>query len=66
MEAFHITIRNVQTVGLSFGRGCFLGNGVTTSDGMRTFDSTFTQDPIVRELDNRPKLGSSHDSVRSR
>jgi len=43
MAAFEIAIQNVQTVGLSFGGGCFFENGVTTSDGMGTFMSTFTE-----------------------
>jgi hypothetical protein len=43
MEAFEIAIRNVQTVGLSFGGGCFFENGVTTSDGGGTFVSMFTE-----------------------
>jgi len=43
MEAFSVAIHNVQTVGLSFGGGCFFENGVTTSDGMGTFNSTFTE-----------------------
>jgi hypothetical protein len=42
-EAFEIGIQNVQTVGLSFGGGCFFENGVTTSDGGGTFVSTFTE-----------------------
>ena len=44
-EAFQVAIHNVQTVGLSFGGGCFFENGVTTSDGMGTFNSTFTETP---------------------
>jgi len=44
-EAFEVAIHNVQTVGLSFGGGCFFENGVTTSDGMGTFNSTFTETP---------------------
>jgi len=43
MEAFLVAIQNVQTVGLSFGGGCFFENGVTTSDGSGTFNSTFTE-----------------------
>jgi hypothetical protein len=43
MEAFEVAIKNVQTVGLSFGGGCFFENGVTTSDGGGTFESTFTE-----------------------
>jgi hypothetical protein len=45
MEAFLIAIQNVKTVGLSFGGGCFFENGVTTSDGSGTFNSTFTETP---------------------
>jgi hypothetical protein len=45
MEAFQVAIHNVQSVGLSFGGGCFFENGVTTSDGMGTFNSTFTETP---------------------
>ena len=45
MEAFQVAIHNVQTVGLSFGGGCFFENGVTTSDGSGTFNSTFTETP---------------------
>ena len=45
MEAFQVAIHNVQTVGLSFGGGCFFENGVTTSDGGGTFNSTFTETP---------------------
>jgi hypothetical protein len=40
-----VAIHNVQTVGLSFGGGCFFENGVTTSDGSGTFTSTFTETP---------------------
>lgn len=43
--AFQVAIQNVQTVGLSFGGGCFFENGVTTSDGSGTFNSTFTETP---------------------
>jgi len=39
MEAFLVAIQNVQTVGLSFGGGCFFENGVTTSDGSGTFNA---------------------------
>jgi len=42
-EAFMVAIHNVQSVGLSFGGGCFFENGVTTSDGMGTFNSKFTE-----------------------
>jgi hypothetical protein len=45
MEAFEVAIQNVQTVGLSFGGGCFFENGVTTSDGGGIFNSTFTETP---------------------
>jgi hypothetical protein len=45
MEAFLTAIQNVKTVGLSFGGGCFFENGVTTSDGSGTFNSTFTETP---------------------
>jgi hypothetical protein len=34
---------NVQSVGLSFGGGCFFENGVTTSDGSGTFTSDFSE-----------------------
>ena len=44
-EKFVIAIHNVQAVGLSFGGGCFFENGVTTSDGSGTFNSTFTETP---------------------
>ena len=44
-EAFEVAIHNVQTVGLSFGGGCFFENGVTTSDGMGTFQSAFSESP---------------------
>jgi len=43
--AFMVAIQNVQTVGLSFGGGCGFENGVTTSDGMGTFQSMFTEAP---------------------
>jgi hypothetical protein len=42
-EAFTTAIHNVQSVGLSFGGGCFFENGVKTSDGNGTFSSTFTE-----------------------
>jgi hypothetical protein len=45
MDAFQIAIQNVKTVGLSFGGGCFFENGVTTSDGSGTSNSTFTETP---------------------
>jgi len=44
-EAFLVAIHNVQTIGLSFGGGCFFENGVTTSDGMGTFQSAFSESP---------------------
>jgi hypothetical protein len=44
MEAFLVAIQNVQTVGLSFGGGCFFENGVTTSD-LGTFNMMFTETP---------------------
>jgi len=43
MEKFMIAIHNVQTVGFSFGGGCFFENGVTTSDGQGIFHTTFTE-----------------------
>lgn len=45
MAAFQVAIQNVQTVGLSFRGGRFFENGVTTSDGSGTFNSTFTETP---------------------
>src|SRR5437870_3103540 len=45
-EAFQDAIHNVQTVGLSFGGGCFFENGVTTSDGMGTFNSEHLSRPV--------------------
>ena len=45
MEAFLTAVRNVQMVGVSFGGGCFFENGLTTSDGSGTFNSTFTETP---------------------
>jgi len=47
MDAFLIAIQNVKMVGLSFGGGCFFENGVTTSDGAGTFNSTFTETPEI-------------------
>jgi hypothetical protein len=38
--AFNAAVANVQTIGLSFGGGCFFENGVTTSDGSGTFALT--------------------------
>jgi hypothetical protein len=43
--AFLRAAQNVQTVGLSFGGGCFAENGVTTSDGSGTFNSSFSESP---------------------
>ena len=42
-EHFMIAIRNVQSVGFSFGGGCFFENGGTTSDGGGTFHTTFEE-----------------------
>ncbi len=42
-EAFLEATRHVQTVGLSFGGGCFFENGVTTSNNAETFSSTFSE-----------------------
>jgi hypothetical protein len=43
-EAFMEASRNVQSIGLSFGGGCFFENGVTTTDGNpETFSSQFSQ-----------------------
>jgi hypothetical protein len=39
-DAFNAAVANVQTIGLSFGGGCFFENGVTTSDGSGTFALT--------------------------
>ena len=39
-DAFNAAVANVQTIGLSFGGGCFFENGVTTSDGSGTFAIT--------------------------
>ncbi len=41
-EAFIEATHNVQTVGLSFGGGCFFENGLTTTAG-GTFKSTFSE-----------------------
>jgi hypothetical protein len=40
---FNAAVGKVNTVGLSFGGGCFFENGVTTSDGSGTFSSTFSE-----------------------
>jgi len=42
-EAFSEAIAKVQTIGLSFGGGCFFENGVTTSNGSGVFSSTFSE-----------------------
>lgn len=43
-EAFLEAIHNVQSVGLSFGGGCFFENGVTVTDSYtETFTSTFAE-----------------------
>lgn len=41
--AFLRAAQNVQTVGLSFGGGCFFENGVTISTGWATFSSTLSE-----------------------
>lgn len=41
--AFNRAVSKVQSVGLSFGGGCFFENGVTTSDGSGTFSSSFSE-----------------------
>jgi hypothetical protein len=40
---FFVAVSKVQTVGLSFGGGCFFENGVTTSDGSGTVSSNFSE-----------------------
>jgi hypothetical protein len=40
---FFAAVSKVQTVGLSFGGGCFFENGVTTSDGSGTLSSYFSE-----------------------
>jgi hypothetical protein len=43
-EAFVEATQNVQSVGVSFGGGCFFENGVTTADGNpETFSSQFSE-----------------------
>lgn len=42
MEAFVEATQKVQTIGLSFGGGCFFENGLTTST-QGTFTSTFSE-----------------------
>ena len=44
-EAFRDAVQNVQTIGLSFGGGCFFENGVTITDGSEMFSSTFSETP---------------------
>lgn len=41
--AFDTAVSKVRSVGLSFGGGCFFENGVTTSDGSGTFNSSFSE-----------------------
>jgi hypothetical protein len=41
--AFLKAIQKIQTIGLSFGGGCFFENGVTITDGQVTFSSTFSE-----------------------
>lgn len=43
MQHFVTAIHNVQSVGFSFGGGCFFENGATTVDGGGTFHTTFTE-----------------------
>jgi hypothetical protein len=43
LEHFMVAIHNVQSVGYSFGGGCFFENGVTTSDGGGTFHTSFSE-----------------------
>lgn len=43
LEAFIEATHKVQSVGLSFGGGCFFENGVTTSNDPESFSSTFTE-----------------------
>ena len=43
--AFEEAIRNVQTIGLSFGGDCFFETGVQAVGGPETFSSTFTEGP---------------------
>jgi hypothetical protein len=42
-DGFFAAVSKVQTVGLSFGGGCFFENGVTTSDGSGTLSSYFSE-----------------------
>jgi len=44
-QAFIQATMKVQTIGLSFGGGCFFENGVTAVDPPETFSSTFTETP---------------------
>jgi hypothetical protein len=41
--SFMKAIHNIQTIGLSFGGGCFFENGVTITSGSVTFTSQFTE-----------------------
>jgi hypothetical protein len=41
--AFSAAVAKVSTVGLSFGGGCFFENGVTTTDGLGSFTSDFSE-----------------------
>jgi hypothetical protein len=45
LEAFQEAIRNVQTVGLSFGGECFFETGVQADSTPETFSSNFTETP---------------------
>jgi hypothetical protein len=42
--AFNAAVAKVDTIGLSFGGGCFFENGVTTNDGSGTFALTAFSD----------------------
>jgi len=42
-DGFYAAVSKVQTVGLSFGGGCFFENGVTTNDGSGTLTSVFSE-----------------------
>ena len=42
-EHFLVAIHNVQSVGYSFGGGCFFENGVTTTDGGGIFHTSFSE-----------------------
>ena len=44
--AFNTAVKNVTTIGLSFGGGCFFENGVGTTDGSGTFTlNSYTATP---------------------